>query len=286
MALADFFPRDALAISQVLQGLHAGALVEKLRGIRVAIAFGPEAANSRDGRALLEFFVRLVARLYPRLTFTTVPVADRYADELMALARSINPNVAASTRGVASVGLAIGTDAPAVDAPMVYAGCDGWVARVGMRGGPYAVSDGGNPFGAGFAACLAAANVFRFLFLAEGANAPDDDVLFPADAGSFSGLTEFTLAAPLVLVGNGAVGNSAAWALARTKLVGEIHLVDPQIVEIGNLQRYVLCARRDAGRAKVEIVGKALTGTLQGSPHRWGPRIQLGAGVGRGRFCP
>ena len=267
MALADFFHRDAVAISQVLQGFHTDAFIAKLRGIRVAIAFGEEAATNRDGRALLALFVRLAARLYPRLTFATVPAGDRCADELMALARSINPNIAVSKTGTSNVGLAIGTDAPAVDAPTVYAGCDGWLARVGTQGGPYSTSDLGNPFGAGFAACLAAANVFRFLFLPDGTNGPDDDIGFPPDGTAFANLTEITLTAPLVLVGTGAVGNSAAWALARAPLVGQIYLVDPQVTELSNLQRYVLCARNDAGRAKVAIVGKTFTGALQALPH-------------------
>ena len=53
MALADFFSRDAFAISQVLQGFETDAFTEKLEGVRVAIAFGEEAATSRDGRELL-----------------------------------------------------------------------------------------------------------------------------------------------------------------------------------------------------------------------------------------
>ena len=66
MALADFFSRDAAAISQVLQGFQTDTFIEKLEGVRVAVAFGEATATSRDGRALLDLFVRLVARLYPK----------------------------------------------------------------------------------------------------------------------------------------------------------------------------------------------------------------------------
>ena len=147
----------------------------------------------------------------------------------MALASSINPNIETSKTGAANVGLSIGVDAPAVATPTVYAGCDGWLGRVGTKG-PYRTSDLGNPFGAGFAACLAAANLFRFLFLPAGTTLLDADVGFPHDAASFPSLAASTLADPLVLVGVGAVGNSASWALARTPLTGQIHLVDPQVV--------------------------------------------------------
>ena len=267
MALADFFLRDAVAISQVLQGFQTDAFTEKLEGVRVAIAFGEEAATSRDGRELLDLSVRLAARLYPSLTFVTVPDGDRFADELMALASSINPNIEASKTGTANVGLSIGVDAPAIDTPTVYAGCDGWLARVGTEGS-YTTSDLGNPFGAGFAACLAAANLFRFLFLPDGTTLLDADISFPPDAASFPSLVTSTLTDPLVLVGVGAVGNSASWALARTPLTGQIYLVDPQVVELSNLQRYVLCARTDEGGIKVDIVGKELGGALQAHPHQ------------------
>ena len=267
MALADFFHRDAIAISQVLQGFHTDAFIDKLNGVRVAIAFGENAVRSRDGRALLDLSVRLAARLYPRVTFATVPAGGRFADELIALARSINPNIATlKTDAAPSVGLTIGLDAPTVDAPTVYAGCNGWLARVGTEG-PYSTGDLGNPFGAGFAACLAAANVFRLLFLPDRTNVPDDDISFPPDAAAFPNLTEAILTAPLVLVGIGAVGNSAAWALARAPLSGQIYLVDPQVVDLGNLQRYILCARSDAGGVKVEIAGKAFAGALQALRH-------------------
>ena len=267
MALADFFPRDAVAISQVLQGFQTDAFTKKLEGVRVAIAFGEEAATSRDGRELLDLSVRLAARLYPSLTFATDPAVDRFADELMALAASINPNIESSKARTATVGLSIGMDAPAIEAPIVYAGCDGWLARVGTQG-PYRTSDLSNPFGAGFAACLAAANLFRFLFLHDGTTLLDTDISFPSEAASFPSPTAATLTDPLVLVGVGAVGNSAAWALARTPLIGQIYLVDPQAVELGNLQRYVLCARGDVCGIKVEIVGRSFGGALQALPHR------------------
>ena len=267
MALADFFSRDKVAVSQVLQGFQEDAFVEKLKGIQVAIAFGEEAATSRDGRELLELSVRLAARLYPSLTFTTVPAGEWFADELKTLASSINPNIETSNTGASSVGLAIGIDAPAIDAPTIYAGCEGWLARVGNTG-PYRTSDAGNPYGAGFAACLAAANLFRFIFLPKGRALLDSDVSFPPGIDSFPNLTAAPLNNPLVLVGVGAVGNSAAWALARTPLTGQIYLVDPEFVELSNLQRYVLCERGDEGAIKVEIVGKKFEGLLKALPHR------------------
>ena len=267
MALADFFHRDAVAISQVLQGFETDAFVEHLEGVSVAIAFGEEAATSRDGLDLLDPSVRLAARLYPSLTFATVPAGEQLADELMTLAKNINPNIEASRTGTANAALAVGVDAPAVDAPTIYAGCDGWVGCVGTQG-PLGTSDAANPFGAGFAACLAAANLFRLLFLPDGSGSLDDAVSFPPDAASFPALTATTLRDPLALVGTGAVGNSAVWALARAPLMGQIWLIDPEAVELSNLQRYVLCERSDEDRVKVEIAERAFGNALQPLLHR------------------
>ena len=271
MALADYYSRDAVAISQVLQGFRSDAFVDKLKGIRVAIAFGEEAATSCDGRDLLDLAVRLMARLYSSLTFVTVPAGDQFAKELMTLASSINPNIETSKDCTSDVGLAVGLDAPRLDAQTIYAGCDGWNARVG-NGGPYRTSDSGNPFGAGFAASLAAANAFRFLFLPDGPASLDGDVNFPPDVAAFPDLSPATLTDPLVLVGVGAVGNSAAWALARTPLNGQLYLVDHEVVDLGNLQRYVLCMRKDEGSVKAEVAGNEFRRGLMAVPHRgtWG----------------
>ena len=276
MALADYFFRNEIAISQVLQGFQSDVFTEKLKSVRLAIAFGEDAAASRDGRELLDFSVRLAARLYPSLSFAVESAAGRrFSEELIALARRVNPKIDVYINGSVGVSLSIGLDAPTVDAPTIFAGCEGWLARVGTKG-HYGTSDLGNPFGAGFAACLASANLFRFLFLPNGSSLLDGDLSFPCDAVSYPRLAESALTDPLVLVGVGAVGNSAAWALARTPIVGEIYLVDPQVVELSNLQRYLLCGRNDEGAQKVEIVGKAFQGRLKAHPHlgNWSSFLQ------------
>ena len=163
-----------------------------------------------------------------------------------------------------------------------------WELRV-----PMVQATRGNPFGAGFAACLAAANLFRFLFLPDGKSLLDEDVGFPPDAASLPYLTAAESSDPLVLVGVGAIGNSAAWALSRTPLGGKIWLIDPESVELSNLQRYVLCARSDEGGVKVEIARKAFrrAASADSLPRklgllRRGAWLQVGASSGRARLRP
>ena len=265
MALADYFFRDAVAISQILQGFQRDQFVERLQNVQVTVAFGEEAASSRDGRGILDLSVRLLARLYPRMAIVSTSPSTWLVDELSALATEINPNIEVAGTGTPDICLMVGTGAPTADAPTVYAGCNGWRARFGTKG-PYSVSDTGNPYGAGFAACLAAANVFRFLFLPEGETLLDGDASFPSDASPYPSLVPTTLGAPLVLAGVGAIGNGTAWALSRTPIAGQIHLVDPEAIELSNLQRYVLCEREDEGISKVETVSKQFGGPLEALP--------------------
>ena len=266
MALADFFHRDAVAISQVLRGFETDAFIEVLEKVRIAVAFDEEAANSRDGRYLLEFSVRLLARLYPSLAFASGAGGMKFAAELAELARSINPNIETPTFEEADLVLAVGADAPTFETPTIYAGCDGWQARVGTNG-HYRTSDLGNPFGAGFAACIAAANMFRLLFFPDGASLVDTDVQFPKKACEYPSLTPSTVQNPIVLVGVGAVGNSAAWSLARIPISGQIYLVDPETIELGNIQRYILSTRSDEGESKVKIVENEFQDSLRATPH-------------------
>jgi molybdopterin-synthase adenylyltransferase len=65
-------------------------------------------------------------------------------------------------------------------------------------------------------------------------------------------------AARALIVGAGGLGAPAALYLAAAG-VGEIALVDPDVVALSNLQRQVLYATADEGRAKVEAAAEALT---------------------------
>ena len=70
-------------------------------------------------------------------------------------------------------------------------------------------------------------------------------------------------AARVTIVGLGGVGAPAALYLAAAG-VGALRLIDPDVVSLSNLQRQILFAGPDIGRAKVEAGGGRLAGL---NPH-------------------
>jgi Prokaryotic E2 family C/ThiF family len=270
MALADYHARSAAAASQVIAGFDEDLFRHTLSGTSLEIAYSSLAASSPEGRALLDLLVRLSARLYPALRVTPASGGEKLAHELTALARQINPAIEADA-DQPSVTVAVGLDVPAAARTVIYAGSDGWDGLVSTEQ-PCPVGTTENPFGAGVAACLAMANAFRVVFLGADAQldasltlsvldraadpSPDQPSIHQVDLGE------------LVLVGAGAIGNAALWALARSGATGRLHIVDHELVELSNLQRYVLASCDDVDAVKVELGARHLVGALPPVPHR------------------
>lgn len=260
MAVADYYDRAALAAAQVISGFNEQAFRSALEATPIGISLDEHTSAVSEGRVLSDLVVRLLARLYPRLQLA-ITDSPRKAD-LSQLARAINPQIELVNSG-AKVGIAIGEKAASFPTT-VFAGSEGWLARVGLSA-PASVGDSVNPFGAGAAACLAAANVFRALFIGGSRERLGDNVAFSTwsgerDEGNNGPSLPRSVQLPgdAVLVGLGAVGHGVLWALGRSSLTGRLHVVDPETIELSNLQRYVLGQRSDDGRPKTEIAESAL----------------------------
>lgn len=262
MALADYYGRGAVAAAQVLAGFDEARFRETLTGTIVGITLGDDSIGAQ-GSALIDLLVRLTARLYPVLAIRAS--SEPRAAELRDLARAINPAIEFS--GTPTIEIVVGRSGPTpLAASVIYAGSAGWDALL-SRAVAQPIGESGVPFGAGVSACLAAANVFRAVFLGE-AGTLDGDLTFSSFTGSVGATpaaapNRARLDRSVALAGCGAIGNASVWALARADLAGTIDLLDNELLDLGNLQRYVLAARADEGRPKVEIVASVLKGSLR-----------------------
>ncbi|MER8700365.1 E2 ligase fold family C protein [Mesorhizobium sp. M1273] len=281
MALASYFGRAATAASQVLQGFQTKDFEQLLNGLVIGIAFD-ETACSSEGRASLDLAVRLVARLYPNICF--LPEGDeakKLARSLSALARSINGqiDIVRPRVGAPSQCLVVGLASPDVACPQMFLGSDGWMAKFSTEQ-PVGSGNSSNMFGAGAAACIAASNLFRAIFNEQiGGATVDRSVsfsLFDYAPGSDANppLEANTILDAVFLLGLGAIGNGAVWALARVPgLQGQLGIVDGEEIDQGNLQRYVLALEKDVGGSKVKLARRHLTSqarfSLEEHPYKW-----------------
>lgn len=264
VAIPDYFQRNAVAVSQVISGLDEQRLAARLDDVCIGVTIGPDAGGN-EGRAMADLMVRLLARLYPSIAIHEEG-AGGGADEFRALARRINPRIDLS--GQVTIETVIGTAQPRWNTTRtVFAGCEEWTARLSTHG-PQGCGTSNNPFGAGLAACLVAADVFRAVFLPGTELDGDCEIVVP-DAGQWArsnGNVEGSVGS-LVLAGAGAIGNAAAWALSRTSVDGSIEIVDHESVDRGNLQRYVLAERADEEKEKAPFLAGGFNGTLRATGH-------------------
>jgi molybdopterin/thiamine biosynthesis adenylyltransferase len=253
----------------VLRGFDNLSFRERLENHVIALAYDRAAAEAGEARAALDLSVRCLARLYPKLLI--LPLGNpppALWTKLRALALAINPAVDLDApREEVSVCLTFGTT-PSGARTEIFCGSDRWVAEVSTQS-PIGSGKTRNPFGAGAAACIGSANVFRAVFgeqLARGVldgrgrlsllNFKTGEEAANGSLPSGMDLTHCSL------VGLGAVGNGAVWALSRLPApIGQPFLIEPELVELSNLQRYVLALQRHIGLSKLNLAHEAFQKT-------------------------
>ena len=264
--LADFFDRAAVAASQIVAGFRRDEFAQLLLGKSIGIAFADGDPHTRQ---MVDLAVRLAARLYPTLSLQPGRKARALAREYVELARSINPRIDVAVDRRADIGLVVGNAAAQLVMP-IHVGCSDWEAFVDIDE-PQPVRSGHLPFGAGVAAAVGMANVFRGVLGIDEFDRGLKYRVLNVDAAMKGIDPTHPVPSEVVLVGCGAIGSAAVWALRYLSGSRVIHLVDHERLELSNLQRYVLSARRDVGRYKVDVVAEQLS-HLTPKRHRetWG----------------
>jgi hypothetical protein len=279
MGFAPYFGKNLQAASFLLQGINPDAFKEVLSREKIGIAFDRKAAQTAEGRASLDLATRLLVRLYPSLAFIPYDaVAERYAGDLVALAIAVNPDIDVRVDAAAQVSrcLVLGKASFVGEAraQQLFIGSDGWLCRLSTKA-PVGSGASRNPFGAGAAACLGVANLFRATFAENLPNPkPDEDVIFStlemavvADSAANPAWADADLG-EVFLVGTGAIGNGFLWSLRDIQARGTLHVIDGETVDLTNLQRYVMTVSGDEGSGKTQLAEKWLSGSgLKVDPH-------------------
>lgn len=271
MALAQYFERNAQAAAALIKGFDAGLLGTKLEQEVIGLAFDTSVESSKEGQAAVDLALRLVARLYPRLVIVGAPgTKSTYLKRLHQLARSINPliDISQDVHDATRL-LVMGTSKFPLNKKAKthtwYVGSDNWFAKLSMSK-PVGSGTSNNPFGAGAAACIAVANVFRAVFAKE-LSEPALDValstslldLRPTTASSHNPPLASVRLDDVHLVGAGAIGNGALWALSRMPCLGTLHVVDHEKISDSNLQRYVMLVASDRMKDKAALAKEWFT---------------------------
>lgn len=250
MALAPFFERVYSAV-----GGHLSVSRDDLTSALENVAVGVKCDSilSNNDRLIAELTTNLLSRIYPRIAIVG---SEAYKRELGALAQSINPEIEIVDSAPPEYSVGIGKTAGGAS---LHPSALGWVAR--LTRASQAVSGPDNPYASGAAAALAAAELFRRIFLRTSTESDVSVSLLNFDdtTGSDLSLPDADLG-DVLFAAVGAVGNAAIWSLARDSHVrGCLTLIDAEQLELSNLQRYVLATMRDTSKAKVDIARHALS---------------------------
>lgn len=265
MALAPYFGKAALSAVSLMQDVTFDVLRDMVKPLHVTVAIGADAVQSNEGRVILDLTTNLLSRFYPALQFLTCdPTGEEYAAKLREASVRINPEIEFLSGAPITACIAVGTVSPSAQC-CVFLGSDQWVAHVSTQS-ERTLGGSSNPFGAAAAACIGAAFVFRHFFHEHlGVPAPAEEfslslATYERNAQDSSPPVDIDLG-EIGLVGIGAIGNAAVWALGKTQASGTLHLIDYQLVDDTNPQRYILTTAGCPGKHKIDIAIEYLEGS-------------------------
>ncbi|MBI1183583.1 hypothetical protein GC194_04895 [bacterium] len=268
MALANFLKKAGLAAAQVVQDFKQDVFENVLENTKIGIAFSDNAYKTKEGKVCLELLINLSSRLYPKMVLQFPSEFHSYAEELVTLAKSINPDIEIQLNGAsASIWMVAGKTNFITNDTCLFIGSSSWNASF-SRFSAKSFCDTNNVFGAAAAACLASANLFKWVFKDYlNGKQLDDDIIFSMKNFELLEALPVEEMLPEVklenfqLVGLGAIGNAFIWSIAKLEgLSGSISLVDHEDIDLSNLQRYILGVQRhlDNPTSKLSLATDAL----------------------------
>lgn len=248
-----------------------GVAAEVFAAPRVAVELPPGQEQRPDAVAAFLLAGNLLCRMFHRVTLVApdVPLGpnpwrlQRLRDAEEALAGMAAGELRWGACEEADISLSVGAKGTLSAGRTAIVTFDGWNAALDV-----VLSESRpGPFGALFAACYGAAQVFLHASQLAGSARPliapfSLSLLTYAEGGRYLPLPAAIDLGSAHLVGAGAVGSAMVYALGHlTSLRGRLHLIDNDRVDQSNLNRYVLMRQRDIGSYKTEAAARALGGT-------------------------
>lgn len=268
MALASYFSKDVLAFIQVLKKATNKQFASILNSHIVEIAFD-NSIKDGEGSVSLDLAIRLLSRLYPKIKISDLTNENQdIVEKLTEKALAINSNIEI-TQETPTISLVIGSTALANDnlCQIIYVGSDYWSAKLSLEN-PVGSGSSNLPFAAGASVCIGISNVFRFVFkeLIDGFELDNDVNLSLINLTQTDELEKNEIGQididGTILVGFGAIGNGFIWALSNTpNIKGRFTIIDPEKIELSNLQRYCLTEENHIELFKVHIAENLFRGT-------------------------
>ena len=253
---------------------------------QATLYLGRDVAGEPQAQLLFSFALNLVARLYPVVQTLQVIVPGKTASAVrfprwnaetvekhaQTLLQSINPplswTVVDDYTHIDGNSIVIGSP-PHHERDAIFGGSIGWETSL-SREGPVPTSGAPNPVGAYAAACLCVAELWKrllFPFRELFPGVPIVPLDRPLEFSTFNyklGASERNPSiAPsmdlkrLTMIGVGAGGGAAAFTLASLpELIGTMNLIEPDVIEEPNLNRYIFADAEDAlaQKPKVEVL--------------------------------
>lgn len=267
--MANFFSKNEQALTQVLQAINPNDLKKILKNKNVAIVFEENCLSSENNKIILELATNLLSRLYPKIGIIyTGNKKDEieFRNKLIELSKSINPKIEIIDNEIKfTVAICIGNPVCSAE-KKIYIGADSWNLEVKIDSPiDLSINNSINPFSASAAACFGVNTVFRILFsdILKTKYRPENIKLsilnYSKQFTSNHELTEVNLN-NITFVGLGAIGNAIIWSLKHLpNLKGNITFVDPEKIDLSNLQRYILTNQLSVNTVKVDLAKEYLS---------------------------
>lgn len=253
----------------------------------VAIVGSREILATKNGQYMLTMAVDLLARFCKHLALvmpddiplaihTPIAHSENLLGCLTGRAQEINPSIhldiaCRHRKSLYDAALVVGQHKGELG-NTVYINSDGWLAYVDTEGNSFGwVSNNPNPVGAYTAACLGVAEIFKAIM----AKLSKRNLFNTASSGSYifstldygfrtnrlinPTLNRVSLLRPIHLISMGAINSALLYTLCSIpRIECEAFIIEPQLAEISNLNRYLLLTVKDViqGASKCSIAQK------------------------------